>query len=288
MKLHIFIFALAMLCLGVNCSNVKATSPEEDRKFAEKVNLAMRQTGHHLLKLEGDSTSAIAPVEEGENNEFILKLDVAFDYDTLPFLINQALISYKIQRDYHVAIKNCTNSETVLGYNYEAFAKGEMACRGREQTASCNQIVICFEPERISFIQANGPGIAAGTIAGLLLAGLFLFIRQKKLGSPVEPSSESGKPLGNFRFDHQNQRLRLGEETFSLTFRESKLLNFFASHPNEVLTRETLGDAVWGDEGVIVGRSLDVFISRLRKILKVDDSVSIKTIHGVGYRLEVS
>ena len=61
-----------------------------------------------------------------------------------------------------------------------------------------------------------------------------------------------------------------------------------AQHPNEVLSRDTLIAKVWEDEGVIVGRSLDVFISRLRKLLKGDDSVQIKTVHGVGYRLEVS
>ena len=57
--------------------------------------------------------------------------------------------------------------------------------------------------------------------------------------------------------------------------------------PNQVLKREDIQDAIWSEEGVIVGRSLDVFISRLRKILRKDERLAIKNIHGVGYRLEI-
>ena len=76
-------------------------------------------------------------------------------------------------------------------------------------------------------------------------------------------------------------------EEINLTFRENKLLSFLASQPNEVLKRADILAAVWEEEGVIVGRSLDVFISRLRKLLKPDSTVQIKTIHGIGYRLEL-
>jgi DNA-binding response OmpR family regulator len=72
-----------------------------------------------------------------------------------------------------------------------------------------------------------------------------------------------------------------------LTFRENKLLLYFANHPNQVLEREEILANVWGDEGLIVGRSLDVFVSRLRKILKNDTTLQLKNIHGIGYRLEI-
>jgi len=55
-------------------------------------------------------------------------------------------------------------------------------------------------------------------------------------------------------------------------------------HANEVLPREQIHDAVWAAEGVMVGRSLDVFVSRLRKKILGTDVVSIQTVHGVGYR----
>jgi len=63
---------------------------------------------------------------------------------------------------------------------------------------------------------------------------------------------------------------------------------YLIQNKNEILKRVDIQNHVWEEEGVIVGRSLDVFISRLRKIIKEDESLTIKNIHGVGYRLEES
>jgi DNA-binding response OmpR family regulator len=82
--------------------------------------------------------------------------------------------------------------------------------------------------------------------------------------------------------------LKIEQETILLTYRESKLLDFLVHHMGQVLARDEILAAVWEEEGIIVSRSLDVFISRLRKILNKNHSVVIKTVHGVGYRLEVN
>ena len=71
-----------------------------------------------------------------------------------------------------------------------------------------------------------------------------------------------------------------------LTFRETKLLRLFATNPDRLLERDVILRQVWADEGVLVGRSVDVFVSRLRKKLAADPSVGIAAVHGVGYRLE--
>lgn len=71
-----------------------------------------------------------------------------------------------------------------------------------------------------------------------------------------------------------------------MTFRETKLLRLFASSPDQLLEREFILNQVWADEGVLVGRSIDVFVSRLRKKIAADPSIGIVAIHGVGYRLE--
>ena len=81
--------------------------------------------------------------------------------------------------------------------------------------------------------------------------------------------------------------LSIGGQTHTLTYRENKLLHLFAHSPNEVLERAEIMARVWEDEGVVVGRSLDVFVSRLRKYLKADPAVQIKSVHGIGYRLEI-
>jgi len=72
----------------------------------------------------------------------------------------------------------------------------------------------------------------------------------------------------------------------TLTFRETKLLKLFASHCGQLLERDFIIQQVWADEGVLVGRSVDVFVSRLRKKISNDPSVGLSVVHGVGYRLE--
>jgi DNA-binding response OmpR family regulator len=119
------------------------------------------------------------------------------------------------------------------------------------------------------------------------LGGLgYYFFRKKKIAPAVESATEY-ITLGQYHFDPKNQHLKCGQQEYQLTFRESKLLLLFANNPNKVLTRNDILAAVWEDEGVVVGRSPDVFISRLRKLLRHDPAVQLKNVHGVGYRLEL-
>jgi DNA-binding response OmpR family regulator len=72
-----------------------------------------------------------------------------------------------------------------------------------------------------------------------------------------------------------------------LSKKECELLVIFVKNPNKIIKREELTKKVWEDNGVIVGRSLDTYISKLRKKLQGDDSIKLTNIHGVGYKLEV-
>ncbi len=88
--------------------------------------------------------------------------------------------------------------------------------------------------------------------------------------------------------DIANQLLYVGNTKQNLTYREAKLLQLFIKHQNQILERDFILKSVWEDEGITVGRSIDVFVSRLRKLLQEDSSLKIAAVHGVGYRLEVS
>jgi DNA-binding response OmpR family regulator len=82
--------------------------------------------------------------------------------------------------------------------------------------------------------------------------------------------------------------LFLKAKTIELSSKESELLLLLFSHKNKTLEREFLLHVIWGDEGDYVGRTLDVFISKLRKKLEADPSLKIVNIRGVGYRFVVS
>lgn len=94
--------------------------------------------------------------------------------------------------------------------------------------------------------------------------------------------------LGSYTFDLQNFRLSCQAEEKVLTAREADILRLLIEHQNRILKREEILTAVWGNDDYFLGRSLDVFISKLRKYLKEDPAVQIVNYHGVGFRLEIS
>ncbi len=69
--------------------------------------------------------------------------------------------------------------------------------------------------------------------------------------------------------------------------KEADLLQFLCMHPNKILKRDEILLAVWGKDDYFLGRSMDVFMSKLRKYLKADPQVVLETIHGLGYRFSV-
>ncbi len=93
--------------------------------------------------------------------------------------------------------------------------------------------------------------------------------------------------IGKTKLDVSNQQLYVNGEVINLTRKESRLMAILANQQQSIVERETIMKTIWEDEGYFVARSMDVFISRLRKYLKDDPNLAIVNIHGVGYRLEV-
>lgn len=100
-------------------------------------------------------------------------------------------------------------------------------------------------------------------------------------------SVETVFPLGKFVFDSSNLTLTNGSQGRTLTQKESDVLGLLCKNRDRVLKREEILKAVWGDDDYFLGRSMDVFISKLRKYLKDDPSVQIVNYHGIGFRLEI-
>ena len=120
---------------------------------------------------------------------------------------------------------------------------------------------------------------------------LFLLFKKKNVSFEIESiltSEQKKHQLGHFSFYPEQNKLVKASEEISLSKKECELLAIFVMHPNQIVTRDDLTKQVWEDHGVFVGRSLDTYISKLRKILKTDDSLKLTNVHGVGYKLEVN
>ncbi|MES2762333.1 MAG: response regulator transcription factor [Bacteroidota bacterium] len=99
--------------------------------------------------------------------------------------------------------------------------------------------------------------------------------------------NEKTYTIGAYNFDTVNYTLTKGLKKVTLTKREADLLRLLIENANVVLKREDILKTLWGDDDYFMGRSLDVFISRLRKILADEKHISIENIHGIGFKFSV-
>lgn len=108
----------------------------------------------------------------------------------------------------------------------------------------------------------------------------------RRTGELSEQKEKDVFQIGRFVFDHRTFLLKDGKAERKLTKKEAGVLRLLCMHKDQVLPRDLVLNMVWGDDNYFLGRSLDVFISKLRKYLKDDESVQIINVHGVGFRLQ--
>jgi DNA-binding response OmpR family regulator len=119
-----------------------------------------------------------------------------------------------------------------------------------------------------------------------LVLKIEVFLRRRKI-VPSENNHTTAITLGAYSFNAGNQQLYFAGKVSTLTFRECELLRLFAQNLNQIVKREHILMKVWGNDQYFSSRSLDVFISRIRKLLKEDPAIKIENIHNIGYRMKI-
>ncbi|MCU0445083.1 MAG: response regulator transcription factor [Microscillaceae bacterium] len=121
----------------------------------------------------------------------------------------------------------------------------------------------------------------------ILLQKVENILKRTQKGSSGLATHQEIFEVGKYTFDFKNQMLKLGKQQQELTQREADLLRLFIINKNNVVERDKILNLLWGNDSYFTGRSLDVFISRLRKYLKDDSNLEISNIHSVGFKLVV-
>ena len=277
---------ILLLFISVICVAFSMTG-SDDFDIARR-EVLLRRIGHELLLQSGDSTSRVLPVKKIAENEYQIRFenDLTFQPDSLVNTTRRLLAKDPLARDYVVNVLNCGNSSVAYGYAISKNKKDDIvACRGRRQPKACYMINIKFKPTGINTAKN---GYLLGSLPFLAFVG-FIFLRSVKPRRALPDSQHTGMfTLGSVLFDAKNRKLMINGKTIDLTGTETRLLLIFALSPNETIERSRLQKEIWEDEGVIVGRSLDMFISKLRKKLEFDPNIKIVVIRGKGYKLEIS
>jgi hypothetical protein len=279
------------LCAILLLAAFISARPEEEI-FSKRVNIAVRAIGHNLLLQAGDSTSVVLPVTEKSKGVFLLKFEKEFVFqpDTLVAIVQRFLAKTDLSR-YTVTVYECHSPDIVYGFEVNPPASSVTPCAGRPQPKGCYNIEIAF---------ADFPGTSLPyapisiVISGVLSVLALVLIASTRRSHPVleqkpidQNKTQALPTLGRFVCDTINQTLMRGEETILLTDKEWKILTLLNRNIGQLTLREDLIQEVWSDEGVITGRSLDMFISKLRKKLSADPDLRITNVHGKGYRLEI-
>src|SRR5664279_4438755 len=259
----------------------------DDFDFARR-EILLRRIGHEILLQSGDSTSRVLPVKKIAENEYQVSFENAFTFqaDSLVNTTQRLLAKDPLAGDYVVNVLNCANASIAYGYAMSKNKKDDIiACIGRRQPIACYMINIKFKPTGI--ITAKNEYFL-GALSFLAFVG-FIFLRSVKPRKALPDSQHTGIfTLGSMSFDAETRKLMINGKTIDLTRTETRVLRIFALSPNEAIERSRLQKEIWEDEGVIVGRSLDMFISKLRKRLESDPNIKIVVIRGKGYKLEIS
>ncbi len=277
--LIVFLF-ISLLCVAFSMAD------SEDFDIARR-EVLLRRIGHELLLQSGDNTSRVLPVKKISENDYQITFenDLTFQPDSLVNTTRRVLAKDPLAGDYIVNVLNCSNASVAFGYAISGNEKNTIvACSGRIQPTACYLINIKFAPAGI--ITAKNRYLL-GSLPFLAVVG-FIFLRSVKPGKPVPEGQSTGIfTLGSVLFDAKVQQLVINNQTTDLTGTETRLLLIFALSPNQTIERSRLQKEIWEDEGVIVGRSLDMFISKLRKKLELDPDIKLAVIRGKGYKLEV-
>ncbi len=253
-----------------------------------KDQILLRKIGDELLRSSEDSTSKVLPIQRLSANKFQITFEnqLAITPDTLVAIVQRNLHQSSFSTDYVVQVLACSTTKVVYGFVHGATTKATVIpCLGRILPLGCYTIALQFIPQETIFSRYKS--ILIGSIVVVLLVLLIRIGYSKKTKTVAASVSGETLQIGKYVFHYEQQVVYYEGLKIPLTVKESKLLYIFFSAPNVIIDRNELQKEVWENEGVIVTRSLDMFISKLRKKLDKDPAVRIVNSHGVGYKLEV-
>ncbi|PHN08326.1 transcriptional regulator [Flavilitoribacter nigricans DSM 23189 = NBRC 102662] len=259
--------------------------------------------GHQLLLCLGDKESRVLPIRKiDERYKISFEREFGMDPDDIAKVINRVMAETQTSTRYLVEVEQCTTEEVV---HVLVFGSSSiLPCGGRDLPEDCYSFFITLldeleavESSETAALSSDHPSLgppetSPGPLrSALLMVPIFLligflgYLMRKKDPLPSDPNLI---PIGASQFDKKNMTLTFDGQTVELSNKETELLLLLHTHANEPVEREILLQKVWGDEGDYVGRTLDVFISKLRKKLEADDHVKIVNIRAVGYKLIVN
>lgn len=263
------------------------------------IELSLRMIGHQVLLNSNDSTSRVLPIKK-ENEQYRVQFESEFEFnpEELVSTIDRVVKETRMANSYIVEVENCETGEMIYSFKMDYLDKSDIIpCKARIQPKSCYSLLFTLidtdwisselltvtpETSSESNTEMSRMNYIIMVVLFVLIVSVLFFIWRRRHKSAVDPNLI---PLGAYYFDKRNTELLIEHQRIDLTSKEGDLLLLLYNAANTIVEREVILNRVWGDEGDYVGRTLDVFISKLRKKLEFDSKVKIVNIRGIGYKL---
>ena len=260
--------------------------------------ILFRSIGHELLLSVNDRTSRVPPLQKVDNGSYRLEFEKPFAFmpDSLVGIVTRNMNRMDSPPEFIFTVTEAGSQATAYGFTTADIIKRTVPCVGRALPKRNYVINILIVPVAATAGTHGWYGAVLIVTCLLALAVLIITIackvinkaKQNTGAAPVKTDNvlnSQSIPIGKYRFYPEKHLLLCGHESTELTAKEGKLLCIFTRDLNQVIDRNRLLKEGWEDEGVITGRSLDVYVSKLRKKLEKDISISITNVHGKGYCL---
>jgi len=281
------IYFYISLCFAVFASIMLLSSNKKSEPVPELVKIALRDVGNKLLLSNNDSTSLILPVHKIAELKYQLSFEkaLAINPDSLVIIVARSFKQANLPLDYQIEVKQCKDLEVAYSFlKYANQGKSIIPCQGRIIPQKCYKIEVRFLEKTVNSNSKHLWFWIVLILVSLILT--FVFFPKRKKVKPTNLINENSILIGKFHFYPNENKLMLEKKEISLSKKEVELLSLFVANQNKIIKREELSKKVWEDHGVFVGRSLDTYISKLRKKLIEDETLKLTNIHGIGYILE--
>lgn len=255
----------------------------------KRVKVVMRTIGHEVLKSIGDTKSRVLPIEKS-NDQYKISFERNFAFEPMMMIaiVDSVMNELNVAKGYVAEVQKCVTNEIVHSFASQNLVDpNQAACVGRKLPEACYHLLIspvAIVPYQEQLASEKENSLSSFLFIIPILLVLFLAGYYVSRSNEEETDPDIFK-IGAYVFNKRTMVLSLNNQDQELSNKESELLALLNLNANQAVKRDVILQKIWGDEGDYIGRTLDVFISKLRKKLDGDDSVKIVNIRGVGYKL---
>lgn len=276
---------ISHLCLVLACLfgvfAFKLLDPPNNNLLKKQEHLAMRAIGDDLLSNAHDHHTPVPPIQQVDSVTLRLKFDKPITIEPGELLkISLKHITPDIALGAIVHVLGAGSEEIVYGFEIDHLGQKEIACLGRTLPQSYYWIDVSFYNQQKISYRGNVNALGFASISIVLFTFFGITISKRKI---LGPKNNSLIEKNGFVLNQQLNQIFFDEKIIQLTDREVQILSILLIHEGELVTREYLINEVWLKKGIVTGRSLDMYISRLRKKIEKTPKVKILNQHGKGY-----